>query len=267
MKNILLLVHDDPGQEARVQAALDLTRALDGHLTCLDVAAMPVISGDIYSATVEVQLLTDQRNRAAQNRDRLKARLTGEDVPWNWVEAAGQIAPSLAEAAKMADLIVLSRRLDSPSEHDMRAIAGQVVIASDRAVVAVPEHSRGFDPAGVALIAWNGSDEAMKAVQEAVPLLQLARNVTIVEIDHGNVETPAEDAATYLSRHGIRPVVVRRRGGDEPVGDTLLAEAKAADAAYIVMGGFRHSRMIEALFGGVSREMLGASPVPVIMAH
>ena len=41
MKNILLLVHDDPGQEARVQAALDLTRALDGHLTCLDVAAMP----------------------------------------------------------------------------------------------------------------------------------------------------------------------------------------------------------------------------------
>ena len=96
MKNILLLVHDDPGQEARVQAALDLTRALDGHLTCLDVAAMPVISGDIYSATVEVQLLTDQRNRAAQNRDRLKARLTGEDVPWNWVEASGQIAPSLA---------------------------------------------------------------------------------------------------------------------------------------------------------------------------
>ena len=27
MKNVLLLVHDDQGQEARLQAALDLTRA------------------------------------------------------------------------------------------------------------------------------------------------------------------------------------------------------------------------------------------------
>ena len=36
MKNILLLVHDDHGQEARLQAALDITRAVEGHLTCVD---------------------------------------------------------------------------------------------------------------------------------------------------------------------------------------------------------------------------------------
>jgi hypothetical protein len=38
MKNVLLLVHDDPGQEARVQAALDVVRAIEGHLICLGVA-------------------------------------------------------------------------------------------------------------------------------------------------------------------------------------------------------------------------------------
>lgn len=41
MKNILLLVHDDDGQEVRLQAALDLVRALDGHLTCVDVTPRP----------------------------------------------------------------------------------------------------------------------------------------------------------------------------------------------------------------------------------
>lgn len=47
MKTLLLLVHDDAGQEARLQAALDLTRALDGHLTCVDIAPIPVFAGDL----------------------------------------------------------------------------------------------------------------------------------------------------------------------------------------------------------------------------
>jgi hypothetical protein len=42
MKNILLLVHDDVGQEARLQVALDVTRALTGHLESLDVAQTSV---------------------------------------------------------------------------------------------------------------------------------------------------------------------------------------------------------------------------------
>ena len=42
MKNILLLVHDDAGQEARFQAALDIGRAVEGHLSCLDVTVIPM---------------------------------------------------------------------------------------------------------------------------------------------------------------------------------------------------------------------------------
>lgn len=38
MKNVLLLIHDDDGQEARLQVTLDLTRALDGHLTCVSTS-------------------------------------------------------------------------------------------------------------------------------------------------------------------------------------------------------------------------------------
>ena len=31
MKSILLLIHDDEGQEARYQAALDVARTVEGH--------------------------------------------------------------------------------------------------------------------------------------------------------------------------------------------------------------------------------------------
>src|SRR3546814_13462010 len=46
VKNILLLVHHDAGQEARLQAALDITRAVGGHLACIDVTPFPVVAGN-----------------------------------------------------------------------------------------------------------------------------------------------------------------------------------------------------------------------------
>ena len=118
----------------------------------------------------------------------------------------------------MSDLVVVSRQLEESPVPDMRAVASQVVTGSDRTVVAVPENARGFDAAGVAMIAWDGSEEAMKAVQAAMPLLQLARAVTIVEVGGGAIETPAEEAAAYLSRHDVKAVVIRRRDLDTPPG-------------------------------------------------
>ena len=56
MKNVLLLVHDDAGQESRFQAALDITRAVEGHLTCLNVAIYPMFVSDAYAISVEAAL-------------------------------------------------------------------------------------------------------------------------------------------------------------------------------------------------------------------
>ena len=61
MKNILLLVHDDAGQEARLQAALDLTRGLAGHLTCIDVVQLPALIGaDAYSGAAQAMLIAKE---------------------------------------------------------------------------------------------------------------------------------------------------------------------------------------------------------------
>ncbi len=57
MKNILLLIHDDAGQEARLQAALDITRALGGHLKCVDVTPLTVIPDDAFGSDGSAVLL------------------------------------------------------------------------------------------------------------------------------------------------------------------------------------------------------------------
>lgn len=272
MKNILLLVHDDPGQEGRLQAALDLTRALGGHLTCLHVTDIPLVFGDPYlGPAAESAFNMEERARGKAIRQRLEARLAVEDVAWDWLEITGSIAGTLQDAAKLADLVVVSRALDTPSMHDMGDVAARVMIGSGKAIVAVPETAARFEAAGRALIAWDGSDEAMRAVQTAVPLLKLAQKVVILEVFRNGAmpapAAPAEELAAYLSRHGIVPVVTRRSDRGSPVGDAIIAEARAEGVDYVVMGGFGHSRLGEALFGGVSQEMLTESPIPTFMVH
>ena len=53
MKSILLYVSDDGSMEARLQAALDLTRAFDAHLTCLQ--ALPIEVRVLSCAAIAVK--------------------------------------------------------------------------------------------------------------------------------------------------------------------------------------------------------------------
>ena len=260
MKNILLLVHDDEGQEARLQAALDTTRALGGHLTCVDVVILPEAPAELWDGGAgSAMLLAEERSREAVNRDALERRLAREDVPWSWIEMAGDPASCLRYAAAIADLIVVDR--------DPRGTAADLVLDSGKPILAVPDRCRGIGLAGCALIAWDGSPEAEAALRTAVPLLGLAEQVMLLQVDDGSIRLPVGDAATFLSRHDIHPLVIlesARKGEAEAV---ILAEIARRRADYLVMGGFGRPRLIEALFGGVSRRLLSESPVPLLMAH
>ena len=63
MKNILVLVHDDDGQEARLQVAFDIVRAVRGHLTCVDVVTVPVFVGEYMGVGGDALLLEDEKAR------------------------------------------------------------------------------------------------------------------------------------------------------------------------------------------------------------
>jgi nucleotide-binding universal stress UspA family protein len=267
MKNILLLIHDDGGQEARFQAALDIARALGGHVTCLDVTCMRIVPGDGFGADGTLMLLEDERVRETANRTRMEARLAIENIPWDWTDVTGFLEESIENSAALADLIVVNGRLGGYGDPGARAVASSLVVKSGKPILAVPGESKGFATAGAALVAWDGSNGASAALTAAVPLLKLAASVTIVEVDDGSLSTSAEEAAAYLSRNDVHPLIVRTPRGGGAVSDILIAEARSGRFDYLVMGGFGHSRFTEAVLGGATRTMLTESPIPLFVAH
>lgn len=268
MKNILVLAHDDIGQEARLQVALDVTRAVEGHLTCLDVSINPLLGDDYISIAAGAQLAVEEDHREAANRLAIEARVAREGVAFSWIDARGDTAACVTDAAKLADLIVINRGLDDEASYpNMFDIAGDLILKGRTPVLAVPQKTRSMDLGGDAIVAWDGSSHAAAAMRAAVPLLRLAGSVTLFYDEDGSLKVPLEDAAAYLSRHDVHPVIRRDSSLMDRPGSLITAEAMIEHAAYVVMGAFSRSRFLEAAFGGATQRMLTESPVPVFFVH
>lgn len=180
----------------------------------------------------------------------------------------GDLAECLVAASGLADLIVINRQLDGAGPN-MLAMAGQVAVKSGKPVVAVSEQCRTFDVGGHAMLAWDGSIAAMAALTAAIPLLALAGSVAIVEIEN-NGSNSMQEAAAYLSRHDIHAdveLVARSKVQPGGVGPTLQAICTEQMASYCVIGAYGRSGLTEVLFGGVTRHMLSASFIPLVMVH
>ena len=95
----------------------------------------------------------------------------------------------------------------------------------------------------------------------------MASTVRVVRFtEDKDVTFPDTRLVEYLSRHGILPVLDERVVRTNLVYD-LMEYAGVFAADYAVMGGYSHSRAGEFLFGGVTRELLRACPITLVMGH
>ncbi|GLT02480.1 universal stress protein [Sphingobium jiangsuense] len=265
MKNILLLVHDDAGQEARLQTALDITRALEGHLSCIDVAVVPLVAADINGGAEQAMLLEEERDRERANRATLEARLNREAVSWDWTDVIGGMAQAMVDASSLADIIILNRQLEESSFLDMREITSRVVMKSRAPVAAVPEDQTHFGT-DRALVAWDGSESCAATLRACVPLLKLASDVRIFTATEKSNQLSPAAAAQYLSRHGIRAEIDLVERGSRNADDLIAEAAASAQADYVLMGAYGRGRLRET-FGGVTKRLLSSSKLPLILGH
>lgn len=271
MKSILLHVGDDPHFESRLQGALDLARYVGGHLECLQTRRVPAFlgadqTGFAGGAAMVVQLVEDEAKRAEDERQKLGARLTGEGVPYSFVETMGDPSQTLVDRSLLSDAIVMT--LAGSAEKELAHALASVVTHADSPVLAVPTGASRLQLEKPVLVAWKPTKEAAHAVKRAMPLLSKAARVDIVTIDPpGQGDFPPLAVASYLSRHGVKAELHERTAAGGSTSDTLLATARELDSGLLVMGGYGRSRAMEFLLGGVTRRLLGNSEIPLLMAH
>lgn len=274
-----IMVHVDHTQSAarRTKIAIDLALRENAHLIGIGATG---ISSFIYSAGEEVASGPAFIEHFNLLRERTEAALA------SFISAAQEAGVSSYEKrliedeasggislhGRYSDLIVLGQTdLEQPGASVMPDFPEYVVIHSGRPVLVVPYTWRQADIGKEVLIAWDASIGASRALTNALPFLRNARNVRVAIFNpqaQGNTqgELPGNDIALYLARHGLKVEVLRRTARDD-IGNALLTLAAETASDTIVMGGYGHSRFREILLGGVTRTVLDAMTVPVLMSH
>ncbi|MDB5855847.1 MAG: universal stress protein [Herminiimonas sp.] len=183
-------------------------------------------------------------------------------------------AAALCLQARYSDLLVIGQ--GDPNENlpsQSADIAQQVALNSPRAVLIIPFAGMFQGLGKRAMIAWDGSMAAARAVTAALPFLRRAESVQVAVFNpdravgaHG--ASPGADIALFLARHGVKVEVSVNETGDElDAGNALLSHLSDWNADLLVMGCYGHSRFREILLGGVSRTVMESMTVPVLMEH
>jgi len=271
MKSILLHVQHDDSLESRLQTALSLTRATEGHLRCLHVTPIEAyVAFDGFGGVFVMQdVLKSIDEQESQLRQRIEEQLRKEDVSWDYQQTTGNLANVIVSQAALADVIVVGRDY----HRDYRAVSpvsliGDLLQRSRTPLLVPPSSGEAFDPTGPTVIAWDGGYEAANAVRGTLGLLKLASRVEVVRVDAKQEKMfPATELLEYLSRHEIHAELRVEEAADELVPAAILASAEQIGATSLIMGGYGHSRIGEFIFGGVTRTFLENAPVALIIAH
>lgn len=180
--------------------------------------------------------------------------------------ALTELTSHFNDKARLHDLIVLGAGYGTLTDH--RHIFEEALFDSGRPVIVVPEGG-GDAKASNVVVAWDGSARAARAAGDALPLLKDAEKVSVVTVT-GEKDitgiTPS-DLAGYLARHGITASTYELNAISGNAGATLQRYAEDNGADLLVMGAFVHSRIRQAVLGGVTRSLLDEARIPLFMAY
>lgn len=283
LKSIYLPLSGEADANAAADAAFALIKTFKGHLAASDTVSDP---GPFLDQTGIGMMATyyDELYKTAEKVQAHKRSAAGElfesarqrhDVPLRGpVEGEATCLlhshdgdPAIvARLGRLANLIVLACPGERSSYADLKTVE-QALFDARRPVLMVPQGSA-LDIAKPALVAWNGSAEAARALINAVPMLQESDHVLLVQV--GELEssgTPISDAQAHLSLYGVKADIETVERGGESVTDVLADRAAKIGAGYYVMGAYTHNPWRELVLGGVTQHMVKHGALPVLLAH
>jgi nucleotide-binding universal stress UspA family protein len=276
-KDILVVADGTKRGRGRIELTASLAERFDAHL----IGLYPSILGDARGQSFyDVPLLdpvyrdfTQRVQEETASAQALFEEIAGRRGPSReWREARGNPSQITGLHGRYVDLIVLGQLdPDEVSAPLSRPLPEEVALEAGRPVLVIPYVGNFPEVGGDALVAWDGSRSATRAVNDAMPLLAAARSVTVLTIDrkhptdHGAVS--GCDIALHLARHGVTAQVETLVSVTIGIGEMLLSRAADLSADLLVMGAYGHSRVRELILGGVTRTIIESMILPVLMAH
>ena len=253
---------------AVLQAAAELARPFGAEVSGVyapaDVADLMPWMGEGFMGGVQIAAVESLKEAAMEGR---KAARHAFDAlayePRSFKPLDSPVWTALSMECRLSDVVVFDN--EAARARGPLAQAFQQIIAAEQRPIVIAR--AGLDPAGRAVLAWDGGKEATRAVRTALPLLQKAKAVTILKVET-TAAREAEPAALqeFLAKRGVKAGVHLVKGAGEPA-HVLVKTAQELGASLLVAGAYGHPRLQEFIFGGATRTFLAAEAPSLFLSH
>lgn len=275
IKDILLTLtsYPDPTPVSVVDRAVSFASALDAHVAAIACDVHVQIPGTFLSFGTAGAIAAREAHRSHDSAQDLlaafdaaaqRAGLSHEIIHERSVSY--RVPERLVEYARLRDLTIVS----VPATYD-QWYAEAIIFGSGRPTLVVPESPPlGPFELNTAVVAWDFSRSAARAVADAIPILEKARTVRVVTVTNEKVidsRHSSEALAKNLSRHGIDVILDRVDAAGSTIGESLTREIATHNADLLVMGAYGHSRFREFILGGATQSMLSKPLLPILFSH
>ena len=274
-----LLVHVDTGGRAleRLDLAVKLGQRWKARVTGL------FAEGQTWGPTLAKGKKPPQhyskavKAAAARFEEKVRAAHVASDW-WRVPDHEMEIGAVAARFCRYVDLAILGQP-DGEESHAPPDLPAQVLLESGRPVLLVPSAGHFPDVGHRVLIAWNGTREAARALNDALPLMGEVQEVLVAEITgrtkrSSDGEERAVDIGRHLAAHGIASTRERLLVTDEEVRDTgvevldmLLNLSSDFGADLVVMGARGRHGVPFPRPTRSTRKSLQSMTAPLLLSH
>lgn len=276
LKDLLVYVDSSNAAAVRTAAAVRLAAEYQAHLTGLYILRGDNIVPGFVEAQIPSKVIEEQkkaeRERASEAEQAFKSASDRAGVSAEWRCVEGVLAPTLSLHARYVDLVIIGQAEELDGYAMSEAEVEHALLDVGRPTLVIPyigvEETLGKN----VLVAWDASREAMRAVHDALPLLERANQVHVLSINpedgpDGHGDLPGADISLHLARHNIKAQASSTEAHGMSLGDALLSWAADKSIDLIVMGAYGRSRYRELVLGGMTRHLLKSMTVPTLMSH
>jgi len=275
MKDVLaittLAYADAPGQAGKF--AFALAQLTGAHLTALITENEPdlgVIKPDLIQGEGKIAEQLSTKGRLARTIELIQAAARRANVTCTVLEEhrSSALRERLIDSAQVRDVVIFD--VSGSLRHPRQGLVEAVLFGSGRPIILAPPGVHA-PSAERAVVAWDGTRSAARALHDALPLLVHAREVVVTTVAHDKeLRAPrsGDEVCRYLGRWGVQASFEILQRDSRNVGDVLLGHAAEIEAGLLVMGGFAHAREREFLFGSATRDIFQSTlETAVLLSH
>jgi nucleotide-binding universal stress UspA family protein len=275
MKSILAVSEGGPDALMSFKLASRVAAEFDGAIDALHLPVGPAggMVGGLAMSGEAMPLIMNLDDERLEARAKESERAYKETVALvkgaTYTAAKTATLDAMVAMGRCSDLLVLGRPGADPENVAPATVEAAIYECARAVMIAPPNPGSGLFNSVV--VAWNGSFQAARALEYALPFLEKASKVTLLVVGSKPDDVGASYLARNLARNGINPTIDAIDPGavsGRARGRALLNYTHDKSADLLVMGAYGRGQVLSFLgLGGATGKVISSCRVPLLMAH